>query len=48
VNVFKVKIAKDADIGDLKDLIKEKKRRAFHHVDADALDLWQVRAPVFR
>jgi hypothetical protein len=35
-------------IGALKDLIKEKKPRAFQNVDADDLDLWQVRAPVFR
>jgi hypothetical protein len=41
--VFPVKIAKDADIGTLRDLIKEKKRRAFQPVDADDLNLWQVR-----
>ena len=42
-NVFKVKIAQDADIGDLKKIIRNEKPRAFQHVDADALDLWQVR-----
>jgi hypothetical protein len=47
-NVFKVKIAKEADIGDLKKIIKEEKPRSFQHVEADALDLWQVRVPVFR
>ena len=40
--VFPVKIAKDANIGDLRDLIKEKKPHAFQHVDADALDIWKV------
>jgi hypothetical protein len=48
LKVFPVKIAKDGNIGALKDLIKEKKPRAFQNVDADDLDLWQVRAPVFR
>jgi len=42
-SVFPAKIAKGAKIGDLKNLIKEKKSHAFQHVDADDLDLLQVR-----
>jgi hypothetical protein len=42
-NVLTVKIAKDAKISELKDIIKEKKRLAFQRVDADELYLWQVR-----
>jgi hypothetical protein len=45
--VFTVQVAKDATIDALKKIIWNEKRRAFHHVDADALDLWQVRACVF-
>jgi hypothetical protein len=36
------------DIGDLKKIIKNEKPRAFQHVDADDLNIWQVRPPVFR
>lgn len=40
-----VGIALDKDIGDLKEAIKEKKKPAFEHVDAHALDLWKVSVP---
>ena len=40
-----VRITLDKDIGDLKEAIKEKKKLAFEHVDAHALDLWKVSIP---
>ena len=40
-----VEIALDKDIGDLKEAIKEKKKPAFEHFDAHALDLWKVSVP---
>jgi hypothetical protein len=43
-NVFTVKIADDANISALKVAIKQKKPHAFQHIDADDLDLCQVRA----
>jgi hypothetical protein len=46
--VFPVTIAKDGNVGALKKIIRNEKPRAFQNVDADDLDLWQVRAPVFR
>jgi len=38
---FSVKVAKDVTIGELRELIKTKKR-AFTDIDADALSLWRV------
>jgi len=40
-----VEIALDKDVGDLKKAIKEEKKNAFEHVDADALDLWKISVP---
>jgi hypothetical protein len=41
--VFTVEIADTKNVGALKDAIKEKNAVAFRHVDAVAIDLWQVR-----
>jgi hypothetical protein len=41
-NIFTVKIAKTESISALKEVIKEKKKNAFEHVDADTLIVWQV------
>ena len=40
--VFPVKIAGTESVGALKKAIKEEKPVAFHHVDANTIDLWQV------
>ena len=40
--VFPVEIIDAKNVGHLKDAIKEKKPVAFHHVDTDGIDLWQV------
>ena len=45
-HIFPVKIAKTESIGSLKDAIKEKKKLAFEHVDADALEIFKVSIPV--
>jgi hypothetical protein len=47
VNVFTVKVEKNANISALKDIIKQKKPRAFQHVDADDLDIWKVWSALF-
>jgi Crinkler effector protein N-terminal domain len=41
-HVFPVKIASTESVGTLKEVIKEKKKVALEHVDADALSLWKV------
>jgi hypothetical protein len=46
--VFLVKILKTATVGTLKKVIKEEKKVALQHVDADALSLWKVSIPVDR
>ena len=40
--VFPLDIAGSKTVGDLKEAIKEKKKVAFEHVDADTLKLWKV------
>jgi Crinkler effector protein N-terminal domain len=41
-HVFLVKIARTESVGMLKKAIKEEKKVAFEHVDADSLQLWKV------
>lgn len=43
--IFSVKIAPTEKVTDLKEAIKERKKNAFKHVDADALDLWKIAIP---
>ncbi|KAF8911816.1 hypothetical protein BGZ58_005827, partial [Dissophora ornata] len=43
---FPVKISPNNTIGELKDLIKDKKSNDFSDVDADQLTLWKVSIPV--
>jgi hypothetical protein len=45
-HIFPVKIEKTALVGTLKEVIKDKKKPAFEHVDADTLVLWRVSIPV--
>jgi hypothetical protein len=45
-HVFPVKIARTESVGTLKKAIKEEKKVALEHVDADALRLWKVSIPV--
>ncbi|KAE9386906.1 hypothetical protein BT96DRAFT_771244, partial [Gymnopus androsaceus JB14] len=45
-HIFPVKIAETESVGSLKEAIKEKKHAAFPHIDADALELWNVSEPV--
>jgi hypothetical protein len=40
--VFPVEIDQEKSVGALKDAIKDKKKPAFDHIPADALDLWKV------
>lgn len=42
---FAVKIGRGESVSVLKKLIKEEKKNALKHLDADALDLWQVCIP---
>jgi hypothetical protein len=41
-HVFPIKIARTESVGTLKEAIKDKKQVALEHVDADALQLWNV------
>ena len=41
-SVFTVEISPDAKVSALRELIKQKKKPAFDHIAADALDLWNV------
>ncbi|KAG1894527.1 uncharacterized protein F5891DRAFT_893524, partial [Suillus fuscotomentosus] len=41
-HIFPINIAQTRTVGDLKDMIKDKKKRYFDHVDADSLKLWKV------
>ena len=45
--IFPVKIAGTESVGTLKKAIKEENSIAFQHVDAVAIDLWQVSVPCF-
>ncbi|KAE9385381.1 hypothetical protein BT96DRAFT_1007092 [Gymnopus androsaceus JB14] len=40
--IFTVQILETDNVATLKEKIKEKKHTAFQHIDADALDLWNV------
>ena len=44
--VFTVKIAASESVSTLRETIKDKKKHAFEHVDADTLVLWKVSIPV--
>jgi Crinkler effector protein N-terminal domain len=41
-HIFPVEILASKNVGTLKQVIKEKKKHAFDHIDADALVLWKV------
>ena len=43
--IFPVEVDRNKNVGDLKKAIKEEKR-AFDHIDADSLDVWNVSIPV--
>jgi hypothetical protein len=43
---FPLDIVDTRTVGDLKEAIKEKKKVAFKHVDADTLTLWKVSTPI--
>jgi hypothetical protein len=43
---FPLDIVDTRTIGDLKKAIKEEKKVAFEHVDADTLKLWKVSTPI--
>jgi len=45
-HVFPVKVAATESVGALKKAIKEEKKHAFEHIDADALNIFQVSFPV--
>jgi hypothetical protein len=44
--VFSVEIANNKVISALRETIKDKKKHAFEHVDADTLVLWKASIPV--
>src|SRR5580693_7268569 len=45
-HIFPVKIERTELVGTLKKTIKDEKKHAFEHVDADTLVLWRVSIPV--
>ncbi|KAG1891723.1 uncharacterized protein F5891DRAFT_1197488 [Suillus fuscotomentosus] len=45
-NIFPVHIAQTQNVGDLKEVIKDKKKPEFDHIAAHRLELWQVDLPV--
>jgi len=45
-HVFTIEIEGTKNVSALKDAIKDKNKHAFEHVDAHALNLWQVSIPV--
>jgi hypothetical protein len=45
-HIFGVEIKDNKKVSDLKKSIKEEKKHAFQHVDADALEVYQVSFPV--
>ena len=45
-DTFLIKIEVDKTVGALKEAIKEKKKHALQHVDADDLIIWKVLIPV--
>jgi len=44
--IFPVEIDRDKDVGALKKAIKEEKKKAFDHIDADSLEVWKVCIPI--
>jgi hypothetical protein len=44
--IFPVEIDCDENVGALKKAIKEEKKQAFDHIDADSLDVWNVSIPI--
>jgi hypothetical protein len=44
-NAFPVKVDITETVGTLKELIKDKKKHAFQHVDTNTLVLWKVSIP---
>jgi hypothetical protein len=44
--IFPVKIDPNENVGALKKAIKEEKKLAFDHIDADSLDVWNVFIPI--
>jgi hypothetical protein len=44
--IFSVEIDGDKNVAGLKEAIKEKKKSAFDHIDADSLDVWNVSIPI--
>src|ERR1700734_3104790 len=47
-HIFPIEIAESKTVGALRKAIKDEKRHAFQHVDADTLVLWKVSFPVNR
>jgi hypothetical protein len=45
-HIFGVEIKDNKKVSDLKEFIKDKKKHAFQHVDADALEVYKVSFPV--
>jgi Crinkler effector protein N-terminal domain len=45
-NIFQVEINGDKSVSTLRELIKEKKKHALQHVDADALEIFRVSFPI--
>jgi hypothetical protein len=45
-HIFPVKIARTESVSTLKKLVKEEKKPALDHINADALELWMVDIPV--
>ena len=41
-----VEVDRNKNVGDLKKAIKEENKRAFDHIDAHSLDVWNVSIPV--
>jgi hypothetical protein len=47
-HIFPIEIGENKTVGALRKAIKDEKRHAFQHVDADTLVLWKVSIPVSR
>jgi hypothetical protein len=46
INIFGVEIKDNKKVSDLKEAIKDKKKHAFEHVDADELEVYHVSFPL--
>ena len=44
-NAFSVQILPSKTVDQLKDAIKQKKKNALNHIDADQLEIWKVNDP---